>query len=69
MIRLLHSNGYGLFLNVDGTWRIGLRVLHGPDCLFFLMGEDAKIHDYGAFTSESHRELCPFFTRCKNFKF
>lgn len=64
MVRGVHSNCDGEFVNVDGTWRIGSRVLLGPDCLFFLLGEDAKVHDYGAVGSESRRELLPLYKRC-----
>lgn len=67
-IRELHSICDGAFLNVDGTWRIGGRVLNGPDCLYFLLGWDGKVHDYGAFASEARRELLPFLTRCEKLK-
>ncbi|CAB1096225.1 unnamed protein product [Ectocarpus sp. CCAP 1310/34] len=42
---------------MDGTWRIGLRVIDSPDCLFLLLGEDAKIHAYGAAQSERKEEI------------
>lgn len=63
MLREIHSLCDGEFLNMDGTWRIGSRVLDSPDCLFFLLGEDGKVHSYGAVRSESKDELYPLFQR------
>ncbi|CAB1109790.1 unnamed protein product [Ectocarpus sp. CCAP 1310/34] len=53
----IHSQYGGQFLCMDGTWRIGLRVIDSPDCLFFLLGEDAKVHAYGAVQSERKEEI------------
>ncbi|CAB1106483.1 unnamed protein product [Ectocarpus sp. CCAP 1310/34] len=53
----IHSQCEGQFLCMDGTWRIGLRVIDSPDCLCFLLGEDAKVHSYGAVQSERKEEI------------
>ncbi|CAN0306689.1 unnamed protein product, partial [Ectocarpus sp. 6 AP-2014] len=54
----------GEFFNMDGTWRIGLRVPGVPACLYFLMSETSKVHDFGAITCESKAQLRPLFMRC-----
>jgi len=64
MLRELLSLCDGEFLNIDGTWRVGSRVTNVPDCLVFLLGEDAKVHGYGSVTSESKEEMFPLFCRC-----
>ncbi|CAN0035039.1 unnamed protein product, partial [Scytosiphon promiscuus] len=63
MLREIHSQCGGEFLNMDGTWRIGSRVIDFPDCLFFLLGEDAKVHAYGAVNNESKEEIYPLLKR------
>eukprot|EP00752_Nemacystus_decipiens_P012352 g10949.t2 len=63
MRRAIQSECDGEFLNVDGTWRIASRVVGMPDCLFFLLGEDAKVHDYGAVTGEHKNFLRPLYER------
>lgn len=64
MVRGIHSNCHGEFMNCDGTYRIALRVYDGPDCLYCVMGEDGKVQDYAALRSESRPEVLPFFKRC-----
>ncbi|CAB1102665.1 unnamed protein product [Ectocarpus sp. CCAP 1310/34] len=63
MRRVIQAECEGQIVNMDGTWRIGLRVPGVPACLYFLLGENAKVHDYGAITSESKSELRPLFMR------
>lgn len=53
----------GQFLNMDGTFRCAGKVVDDASCLFFVMGEDAKIHTYGAVKSESRQDISPLVTR------
>lgn len=69
MRRVIQAECEGQIVNMDGTWRIGLRVPGVPACLYFLLGENAKVHDYGAIKSESKSQLRPLFMRCAVLKF
>lgn len=66
MLREILSQCTGQFLCMDGTFRIAGRVMDSMECLFFLLGEDAKVHAYAAVRSESKEELLPLFTRYIN---
>lgn len=63
LIRELMSQVSGEFLNMDGTFRIAGRTMDEAQCLFFILGEDAKVHGYAAVKSESKEELLPLLTR------
>ncbi|CAN0138034.1 unnamed protein product [Ectocarpus sp. 4 AP-2014] len=63
MHRELHSLVDGQFVNADGSYRLVGRVNHDAQCLYSLMGEDAKIHAYGALKSESKVETFALYTR------
>lgn len=54
----------GQFVNSDGTFRSAGKVMDDAACLFFVMGEDAKIHTYGAVESERQEQVHPLFQRC-----
>lgn len=57
MLRELIAQVAGEFVNSDGTFRAAGKVMDEAQCLYFLMGEDAKILGYGAVKSESEEEL------------
>ena len=64
MLRELIAQVAGEFVNSDGTFRAAGKVMDEAQCLYFLMGEDAKILGYGAVKSESEEELTLLFQRC-----
>ncbi|CAM9753350.1 unnamed protein product [Pylaiella littoralis] len=63
MLRELLSQCFGEFLNMDGTFRVAGRVMDAAECIFFVLGEDAKVHGYAAIMSESKEQLLPFLAR------
>ncbi|CAN0474640.1 unnamed protein product, partial [Ectocarpus sp. 8 AP-2014] len=63
MLRELIAQVVGEFVNSDGTFRAAGKVMDEAQCLYFLMGEDAKILGYGAVKSESEEELTRLFQR------
>ncbi|CAN0254765.1 unnamed protein product, partial [Ectocarpus sp. 13 AM-2016] len=63
MLRELIAQVAGEFVNSDGTFRAAGKVMDEAQCLYLLMGEDAKILGYGAVKSESEEELTLLFQR------
>lgn len=64
MKRELISLVDGEFINADGTFRIAGRVKHEAQCLYFILGQDAKVHTYAAVTSESKEQVLALYTTC-----
>lgn len=62
MLREIIGLGDGEFLNMDGTFKVAGKVTDASTCLFFIMGDDAKIHGYAAVKSESQEQLFRFLT-------
>lgn len=56
----------GQFLNAYGTFRIAGRVNDDSQCLYFLLGDDAKVHAYAAVRSERKDEIVPLMIGCVN---
>ncbi len=69
MRRAIQSECDGEFANSDGTWRLPSRVPGVPNCLYTIMGEDGKVHDYAVLRSESKKEVEPFVVRCVALEF
>lgn len=65
MRRELIAEVGGEFLNMDGTFRSAGKVMDDSSCLFFVMGQDGKVHTYGAVKSESQKEIYPLVSRCE----
>lgn len=63
----LEAEVSGRFLHWDGTFRIAGRTADEAICLFIAMGEDAKIHTFGALRSEGQAEIPPLLMRCVSF--
>lgn len=68
MLHELISQVSGEFLNSDGTFRATGKVMDEAGCLYFVMGEDAKIQAYAAVKSGSEQELTLLFQRCVSFQ-
>jgi len=66
MLREILSEFAGEFLCMDGTFRIAGRVMDSMECLFFLLGEDAKVHAWAAVRSESKEEIRGLLLRYMN---
>lgn len=56
----------GQIIKTDTSFRVAGRTMttSGVSGLCFALGEDGKIHRYGAVKSESEEQLYPLFQRC-----
>ena len=61
------SQGSGAFISMDSTFKVAGRVQSEASAIFFVMGEDGKIHAYGGIQTESAAEILPLLRGCVSY--